>query len=166
MELDTVEMMRSLPAGAWICVIAGVLILWAAFWSVFCVIFQRNLRTVPAEHRKVSNLQIWLLVVFPLSLLWMFIVLPGISASWRSWSTSRGDTTAGQCGLRTGWWASILGLVSNLLGLQPLIGGGPALTLFLQVVSFVTGLVGFIFLIAFCVIINDLKLKATQTESA
>lgn len=165
MNQDPIELMKNLPPGAWLCVIVCVFVLWAAFWSIFCVIFQRNLRVIPPEHRKVSLLQIWLLTVFPLSLLWMFVVLPGISASWRSWAESRGDTSGGRSGHRAGWWASILSLVSNLLGLQPLIGGGAVLTTLLQIVSFVTGLAGFIFLIAFCIIINDLKLKATEPPS-
>ena len=166
MDPQTRELIEQIPPAAWLCGIIGFLLLWSAFWSIFCILFQRNLAAIPEPHRRIAVWQIWLLVIFPFSIFWMFLVLPRLSASWQAWLSARGDPSPGRCGHLVGLWCAILSLVSNLLGLQPLFGGGAALTIIAQILSGLAGLAGFILLIAFCIILNDLRHKAAALPAA
>ncbi|MCB1063176.1 MAG: hypothetical protein KDN20_09670 [Verrucomicrobiae bacterium] len=168
MNLDTQELLQSIPPGMITCMAVFGFIFWGGFWAIFAVIFQRNLKAVPEEHRKLSPYRAWWLVPFPVAFIWLFVVVSRISASWKSVFQARGDETVGQCGKPVGMTSAVLALVSNLLSLQIFVGGGELITSICGILSTVSGLVGFIALIVYLVLINDLKIKSQKatTESA
>lgn len=158
------EFLEQVPPGMVTCLLIAGVILWGGFWAVFAAIFQKNLASVPEEHQKMRPCLAWWLVPFPVAFVFLFVVVARISSSWKSLCDSRGDASCGKCGRQVGMASASCALVSNLLSLQPFIGGGPGLTTLSQLVALVLGIGGFILLIVYVILINDLKVKS-QGES-
>ena len=159
-------MMSQIPPAMWICVAVGVLLFWGGFWAIFAFLFHRNLDAIPESHRKLGKGSIWALVVFPLAIFWLFLVLPRLSDSWKSYFASLGNDTVGGCGRKVGLWSAWLCLISNGVGVLPYLMPSALVSILSTVISIVGGLVGFVMLLVYCVIINDLRHKAAGTTAA
>ena len=156
------EFLKQVPPGVVTCSLVAGILLWGGFWAVFAAIFQKNLVSVPEPHRRMRPGQAWWLVPFPVAFVFLFVIVARISASWKSLYESRGDASCGKCGKTVGMISATCALVSNLLSLQPFLGGGPALTTISQLVALVLGIGGFILLIVYVILINDLKVKSLE----
>lgn len=161
MDRDPAKLLEQLPPGVLTCSLVAGFLLWGGFWAVFAALFQRNLAAVPEVHRQMKPGRTWWLVPFPVAFVFLFVVVARISGSWKSLFESRGDSSAGACGRKVGMLSAVCALVSNLLSIQPFLGGGPVVTTVSQLAALLLGIGGFILLIVYVIVINDLKMKAT-----
>lgn len=161
MEFDAFAYLKQLPPGALSCFGVLIVLLWGAFWAVFATFFQKNLGSIPEKHRRMKPGAAWWLVPFPVAIAFLFFLVSRTSDSWKAYL---GESHPGSCGKAIGLTSASLALGSNALSIQPFLGGGATLTSILQILSLIMGLVGFILLVVYAIILNDLKLKA-QTGS-
>lgn len=162
-NLDPIEFFTQLPPGMLTCFGVTVVLFWGVFWAIFAAFFQKNLQAIPESHRRLKPGAAWWLVPFPVAIVFLFVLVSRVSDSWKS---HLGESRAGSCGKRVGLTSASLALLSNLLSIQPFLGGGATLSTIAQITSAIVGLVGFILLVVYAVILNDLKLKAHAATEA
>ncbi len=162
-NLDLKGQLDLLPPGALTCLGVAIVLFWGVFWAIFAAIFQRNLQAIPESHRRLKPGAAWWLVPFPVTIVFLFVLVSRVSDSWKS---HLGESQPGSCGKRVGLTSASLALLSNLLSIQPFLGGGATLTTISQITGTLVGLVGFILLVVYAVILNDLKLKAHAATEA
>ncbi|MCB1232903.1 MAG: hypothetical protein KDN19_21845 [Verrucomicrobiae bacterium] len=164
-NVDLESFLKETPPIFFTCGAILTFVFWGVFWAVFAVIFRRNLAAIPERHRLMRTSSLWWLVVFPVTIVFFFFVVSRISNSWKSFFSELGDTSVGGCGKKAGMASAILGAISNLLNVQAFLGGGLALTGVFQLLATVLGFAGFVALVVYVILINDLKLKSQDSKS-
>lgn len=99
-------------------------------------------KRVPAAHRAIEPVMIWLLLIPCVNLVWNFFVFQRIPISFKRYFDSVGDTSVGDCGEKLGLYYSIAVICCMI----PLL-------------NFLAGPASLILLIMFLLKINELKKK-------
>lgn len=61
-------------------------------------------QAVPAPHRSLQPVRVWLLLIPVFNVVWNFWVFPGLSKSYKAYFDSVGDESVGDCGGRIALW--------------------------------------------------------------
>lgn len=113
--------------GAFLLVMGIALAVMFAISIVICAMLYVAQSRVPAEHRKIEPLMIWLLLIPLFNLVWNFFVFQRIPASYKSYFNAQGRADVGDCGQQIGLWyaicaaASIVPCVNYLAGPASLV---------------------------------------------
>jgi cobalamin synthase len=73
------------------------LVVGIAISAVVCFLLYTILQRIPPEHRQQEPAMVWLLLIPCFNLVWNFFVFPKVSDSFKSYFTSVGDETVGDC---------------------------------------------------------------------
>ncbi len=68
-----------------------------------CSAAARALRCLPHEYRKISQEQVWLLMIPGLPYVWFYRVFPTISQGYQRYLAALGDNSYGDCGAWQAW---------------------------------------------------------------
>ena len=98
------------------------------------------IKVLPEEHLQITTGKIWLLMIPCFNIAWAFIVVQGISGSFRSYFLSRGQTQYGDCHYQLGLFYCIA-ICCN----------------FVPYLNFISGLASIVLLIVYLVQIHQLK---------
>ena len=93
-----------------------------AIMAVIAFIVKGMYDRIPAEHREMDPVKVWLLVIPLFSLYWNFVVFLGMSRSFQRYFASQGVTDVGDCGFQMAKIYCILAVVSAVVGFIPVIG--------------------------------------------
>lgn len=77
---------------------------------------------VPAEHRKMDPIMVWLLLIPIFNLIWNFFVFQRIPESYKSYFDAQGRTDVGDCGKTIGLWYAICAVATIVPCLNYLAG--------------------------------------------
>ena len=75
----------------------GVLVVYLLLQGLVCYLMAAAIKVLPEEHLQITTGKIWLQMIPCFNIVWCFIVVQGISGSFRSYFLSRGQTQYGDC---------------------------------------------------------------------
>ena len=104
------------------------------------ILMAAAIKVLPEEHLQITTGKIWLLMIPCFNIAWAFIVVQGISGSFRSYFLSRGQTQYGDCHYQLGLFYCIA-ICCN----------------FVPYLNFISGLASIVLLIVYLVQIHQLK---------
>lgn len=104
------------------------------------ILMAAAIKVLPQEHLQITTGKIWLLMIPCFNIAWAFIVVQGISGSFRSYFLSRGQTQYGDCHYQLGLFYCIA-ICCN----------------FVPYLNFISGLASIVLLIVYLVQIHQLK---------
>jgi hypothetical protein len=78
-----------------------------AIAAAICAMLHIIQARVPEEHRTISPLAIWLMLIPFFGLIWNFFVFQRIPESYKNYFDSIGDQSVGDCGKGIGLWYAI-----------------------------------------------------------
>jgi len=124
-----------------IAALVGVVLLFGLFIglavnAVVCWIISSALERIPAEHRKISPGQVWLLMIPCFPIIWNFVVFQRVPASFKSHFASVGRGDVGDCGAAVGLWYSIVTVACYIPLLNYIAGPAALVLLILNLVKF------------------------------
>ena len=120
--------------------IGGSLVAYLLFHGVICYLMTAAIKVLPEEHLQITTGKIWLLMIPCFNIVWAFIVVQGISGSFRSYFLSRGQTQCGDCHNQLGLFCCIA-LCCN----------------FVPYLNVISGLASIVLMIIYLVQIHQLK---------
>ena len=126
--------------GILLAAVIGALVAFLLFQGVVCYLMAAAIKVLPQEHLQITTGKIWLLMIPCFNIAWAFIVVQGISGSFRSYFLSRGQTQYGDCHYQLGLFYCIA-ICCN----------------FVPYLNFISGLASIVLLIVYLVQIHQLK---------
>ena len=126
--------------GILLVVLIGSLVAYLLFHGVICYLMAAAIKVLPEEHLQITTGKIWLLMIPCFNIVWAFIVVQGISGSFRSYFLSRGQTQCGDCHNQLGLFCCIA-LCCN----------------FVPYLNVISGLASIVLMIIYLVQIHQLK---------
>lgn len=77
---------------------AGIgLVIAIAVSIVLCILFKKNYEAIPEAYRKMEPGKVWFLLIPLFNLYWIFVVVLGLSDSYKAYFDAQGDTSVGDC---------------------------------------------------------------------
>lgn len=83
------------------------LVFFLAILALICFLVIKNYNAIPAEHRKMEPGKVWLMMIPLFNLYWAFPVFLGLADSYKSYFSSVGDESVGDCGRQLNLWYCI-----------------------------------------------------------
>ena len=120
--------------------VIGVLVVYLLLQGLVCYLMAAAIKVLPEEHLQITTGKIWLQMIPCFNIVWAFLVVQGISGSFRSYFLSRGQTQYGDC--------------HNQLGLFYCIA---VCCNFVPYLNMISGLASIVLLIIYLVQIHQLK---------
>ena len=121
-------------------VLIGSLITFFLVQGLVCYLMAAAIKVLPEEHLQITTGKIWLQMIPCFNIVWAFIVVQGISGSFRSYFLSRGQTQYGDCHNQLGLYYCIA-LCCN----------------FVPYLNMISGLASIVLLIVYLIQIHQLK---------
>jgi len=86
----------------------ATLVVALAISAVVAFLFKKNYDVIPPEHRKLNpTSKVWFLLIPLFNLYWLFVVVLGLSDSYKSYFDANGITDVGDCFRQLGLWLCI-----------------------------------------------------------
>ncbi len=118
-----------------------MLLIGLAINIVICALLYVAQKRVPAEHRKIDPLAVWLLLIPLFNLVWNFFVYRRIPQSYCSYFNAQGVQGKGDCGETIGLWLAIC-YACSIIPCVNYIAGPAALVLLIIFLVKIMGLRG------------------------
>lgn len=106
-QIQQVRQVAMLLGGFLLAVVIGVLVVYLLLQGLVCYLMAAAIKVLPEEHLQITTGKIWLLLLPCFNIVWAFIVVQGISGSFRSYFLSRGQTQYGDCHNQLGFYYCI-----------------------------------------------------------
>ena len=127
-QIQQVRQVAMLLGGFLLAVVIGVLVVYLLLQGLVCYLMAAAIKVLPEEHLQITTGKIWLQMIPCFNIVWCFIVVQGISGSFRSYFLSRGQTQYGDCHNQLGLFYCIA-VCCNFVPYLNLISGFASLVL-------------------------------------